>query len=145
MMICEGAFPLMESDAMNFQILANAGWALAPGGKLILTTLNALYPLYHSVRDILAQGETAGGTRTGEITFDLLRFREKAKVEVVDDHGRKKDLYADERYYAPCEISWYLEQLGFREVDIHACRTGGFSRSNPLTVDDFETLVIAVK
>ena len=145
MMICEGAFPLMETDAMNFQILANAGRALAQGGKLILTTLNALYPLYHSVKDFLTQGEAAGGTRTGELTFDLLSFREKATVEVVDDHGRNKTLSTDERYYAPCEISWHLEQLGFTEVDIHGCRTGAFSRSNPLSVDDFEMLVIAVK
>jgi len=50
-------------------------------------------------------------------------------VEVVNDHGKKKTLHTDERYYARCEISWHLEQLGFREVDIHGCRTGVFSRS----------------
>lgn len=35
-MICEGAFPLMELDEMNFKILQNAERALKFGGKLIL-------------------------------------------------------------------------------------------------------------
>ena len=44
-MICEGAFPLMETDEMNFQILKNITRALKPDGKLIFTTLSALFPL----------------------------------------------------------------------------------------------------
>ena len=48
-MLCEGSFPLMETDEMNFQILKNAAKALKPGGKLIFTTLNGLFPLFHSV------------------------------------------------------------------------------------------------
>lgn len=48
-MICEGAFPLMESDEMNFSILQNACNSLKHGGKLIQTTLNGLFPLFHSV------------------------------------------------------------------------------------------------
>ena len=38
-MLCEGAFPLMETDEMNFSILVNAFKSLKPGGKLIQTTL----------------------------------------------------------------------------------------------------------
>ncbi len=53
-MICEGAFPLMETDEMNFQILENAAKALKEKGKLIFTTLNGLFPLFHSVKDFLA-------------------------------------------------------------------------------------------
>ncbi|MFH1213203.1 MAG: class I SAM-dependent methyltransferase, partial [Candidatus Neomarinimicrobiota bacterium] len=40
--VCEGAFPLMETDEMNFRILQNAAHALKSGGKYILTTLNGL-------------------------------------------------------------------------------------------------------
>jgi len=50
-MLCEGAFPLMETDEMNFQILQNAANALKPKGKLIFTTLNGLFPLFHSVKE----------------------------------------------------------------------------------------------
>ncbi len=53
-MLCEGAFPLMETDEMNFRILQNATKALKENGKLIFTTLNGLFPLFHSVKDFLA-------------------------------------------------------------------------------------------
>ncbi len=43
-MLCEGGFPLMETDETNFQILQNAANALKPNGKLIFTTLNGLFP-----------------------------------------------------------------------------------------------------
>jgi SAM-dependent methyltransferase len=145
LMICEGAFPLMETDGMNFAILANAARALAPAGKLILTTLSALYPLYHSVKDFLAKGEAAGGTRTGELAFDLLTFREQATVKVRDDHGRELVIRTNERYYAPSEMSWLLRQAGFREVDICGCDLGAFSRDRPLSTDDFEMLVVAAR
>ena len=47
-MLCEGGFPLMETDEMNFKILQNAAKALKENGKFIFTTLNAFFPLYHS-------------------------------------------------------------------------------------------------
>jgi 2-polyprenyl-3-methyl-5-hydroxy-6-metoxy-1,4-benzoquinol methylase len=53
-MICEGAFPLMETDEMNFSILKNACDSLKPGGILIQTTLNGLFPLFHSVKEFMA-------------------------------------------------------------------------------------------
>ncbi len=145
LMICEGAFPLMETDEMNFAILRNASAALAEGGKLILTTLSALYPLYHSVKDFLAQGEAAGGTRTGELSFDLMSFREQATVTVRDDHGRERVIQSSERYYAPPEMSWLLRQAGFRGVGIYGCDLGAFSRDRALSTDDFEMLVVAGK
>ncbi len=66
-MFCEGAFPLMETDEKNYAILRHAGAALRPGGKLLLTTLNALFPLFHSVKDFLDAKES--GTATDKLTF----------------------------------------------------------------------------
>src|SRR5665811_1420331 len=54
LMICEGAFPLMETDEMNYLILQNASKSLRNNGKLIFTTLNGLFPLFHSVKEFLA-------------------------------------------------------------------------------------------
>jgi len=56
-MICEGAFPLMETDEMNFQILQSAAKALKDNGKFIFTTLNGLFPLFHSVKEFLNQAQ----------------------------------------------------------------------------------------
>jgi len=140
-MICEGAFPLMETDEMNFQILQGATNALKENGKFIFTTLNALFPLYHSVKDFL--NENSGETTTDELTFDLMTFREHSITTTMDDFGNKKALECNERYYAPSEITWLLKSLGFKKIDIHGCKLGQFSRNDKLTTDDFEMLVIA--
>lgn len=143
LILCEGGFSLMETDAMNFQILQNAANALKPGGKLILTTLSALYPLYHSVKDLVNSED--GNARYDAFSFDLLTFRERTTMTVTDDSGAKKTLETNERFYAPSEIRWMLEQAGFCNVAIHGCKLGAFSRKDPLTPDDFEMLVIAEK
>lgn len=139
-MICEGAFPLMESDEMNFQILQAAANALKENGKFIFTTLNALFPLYHSVKDFLNQD--SGEATTDELTFDLITFREHSTLATKDDSGNEKVLACNERYYTPSEITWLLKSLGFKKIDIYGCRLGKFSRNNKLTTDDFEMLVI---
>ena len=145
-MMCEGGFSLMETDEMNFQILQGAARALKVNGKFIFTTLNALFPLYHSVQDFLNEnsGETTE-TTTDELTFDLMTFREKSTLTTVDDSGNKKVLHSNERYYTPSEITWLLKSLGFKKIDIHGCKLGKFSREDVLTTDDFEMLVIAEK
>lgn len=142
-MMCEGAFPLMETDEMNFRILQNAERSLKESGKFIFTTLNALFPLYHSVKDFVNAGSTE--TQSEQNAFDLLTFRDHSTVTVVDDSGRKKTLNCSERYYAPSEITWLLKSLNFKVIDIYGCGIGDFNRNNPLTSDNFEMLVIAQK
>jgi 2-polyprenyl-3-methyl-5-hydroxy-6-metoxy-1,4-benzoquinol methylase len=142
-MICEGAFPLMETDEMNFQILQGATKALKKNGKFIFTTLNALFPLYHSVKDFLNQN--SGETTTDELTFDLMTFREHSTMTTEDDTGNKMVLDCNERYYTPSEITWLLKSLGFKKINIYGCKLGQFSRDDKLTTDDFEMLVIAEK
>ncbi len=138
-MLCEGAFPLMETDEMNFEILKNTKKALKPGGKLLLTTLNALFPLFHSVQEFLKENEF----RSKGHHFDLMTFRETSTVEIVDDSGIKKEITSSDRYYTPSEMTWFLRSLGFKQVDIYGCQTGKFSRGAPLKTDDYEMLVIA--
>jgi SAM-dependent methyltransferase len=140
-MICEGAFPLMETDEMNFRILENAAQALKPRGKLILTTLNALFPFFHSVKDFL----NSAGQKSEGNTFDLMTFREHSQLEITDDSGRAKTIVCNERYYTPSEITWMLGFLGFKAIAIHGCKLGNFSRSDVLTSDDLEMLVVAEK
>lgn len=142
-MFCEGGFPLMETDAKNHAILRHAAAALRPGGKLMLTTLNALFPLFHSVKDFLAANEQ--GAVTGELTFDLMTFRERAEVTFTDDTGQSHTIQTNERYYTPAEMRWLLETAGFAQVDIFGCHLGQFSREHPLTTEDFEMLVVADK
>ncbi len=111
-MLCEGGFPLMETDEMNFKILDNAATALKPSGKLIFTTLNGLFPLFHSVKEF-HDAETKEGVATyKDNTFDLMTFRDKNITDFVDDSGNKRSLVCNERYYVPPEITWLLKSLG---------------------------------
>ena len=144
-MLCEGAFPLMETDEMNFQILRNAANALKPNGKLIFTTLNGLFPLFHSVKEFLASATKEGNATYSNNSFDLMTFRDHNVTHVEDDFGNKKELECNERYYAPSEITWLLKTLNFKTVDIFGAKLGAFSRNDKLKTDNYEMLVITEK
>jgi len=60
------------------------------GSKLIFTTLNGLFPLFHSVKDFLT-AEAKGGTTYGQNTFDLMTFRDYNVATVDDDSGTSKN------------------------------------------------------
>jgi len=142
-MICEGAFPLMETDEMNFEILRGAARALRPGGKLIMTTLNGLFPLHRSVGQFEKDGMNEAASQ-GHV-FDLLTFRMRSRLETRDQRGRPIEIDCDERWYIPSELTWLLKQAGFASVDIFGAKLGAFSRSDALTPDDFEILAVAAK
>ncbi len=144
-MLCEGAFPLMETDEMNYQILKNASKSLKSQGKLIFTTLNGLFPLFHSVKDFLEHASEKGNATYDKNSFDLMTFRDHNITTVTDDSGNRIDLECNERYYVPSEITWLLKSLDFQTIDIYGAKLGAFSRNNRLTTEDFEMLVIAGK
>ncbi|MCL2511395.1 MAG: class I SAM-dependent methyltransferase [Bacteroidales bacterium] len=142
-MLCEGGFSLMETDEMNFDILKSVTKSLKFQAKLIFTTLNGLFPLFHSVNDFYASTVEDGNSMCKSSGFDLMTFRDSNIVEFEDDSGNKKSLECNERYYVPCEITWLLKSLGYKTIDIFGARLGAFSREHQLTTKDFEMLVIA--
>ena len=144
-MLCEGGFSLMETDEMNFEILKNATKALKDKGKFIFTTLNGLFPLFHSVNEFYKSAQKEGQSQCRECSFDLMTFRDHNTVSFEDDSGNKKELKCNERYYLPSEITWLLKTLGYKKIDIFGAKLGAFSRKDKLTIDDFEMLIIAEK
>jgi len=144
-MLCEGGFPLMETDEMNFEILKNVAQSLKGKSKFIFTTLNGLFPLYNSVEKFCAGVSQDGNATYRSNTFDLMTFRDHNITEVEDDSGNKIKLDCNERYYVPSEITWLLRSLGFKTIDIFGARLGAFSRNDALTTADFEMLIIAEK
>lgn len=142
-MLCEGGFPLMETDEMNFEILANVSDSLKEHSKFIFTTLNGLFPLYHSVEEFCASESKDGNATYRSNSFDLMTFRDHNLTEVEDDSGNKLTLDCNERYYVPSEITWMLKSLGFNKIEIFGAKLGAFSRNDKLTTEDFEMLVVA--
>jgi 2-polyprenyl-3-methyl-5-hydroxy-6-metoxy-1,4-benzoquinol methylase len=146
-MLCEGGFPLMETDEMNFKILQNAAKTLKQGGTLIFTTLNGLFPLYNSINEFHAEGaKDSNGVATYLSShFDLMTFRDHNITTFTDDDGVEHQLECNERYYIPSEISWMLKMLDFETTEIFGATLGAYSRNDVLKVTDFEMLVVAKK
>jgi len=144
-MICEGAFPLMETDEMNYEILKSVARALRTGGKFIFTTLNGLFALYNSVEKFCGQASVEGNAKYHGNSFDLMTFRDHNTTEIKDDDGKHRSLCCNERYYVPSEITWLLKSAGFTNIEIFGAKLGAFSRDDPLTPKDFEMLVLARK
>ncbi len=144
-MLCEGSFPLMETDEMNFQILQGASRALKAGGKFIFTTLNGLFPLFHSVKEFLENEAEKDNATYGDNHFDLMTFRDYSKAYIKDDAGKERQFDCNERYYIPSEITWLLKSIGFMKVEIYGAKLGAFSRKDALSTEDYEMLVIAEK
>jgi 2-polyprenyl-3-methyl-5-hydroxy-6-metoxy-1,4-benzoquinol methylase len=142
-MMCEGGFPLMETDEMNYEILKNVSQSLKENAKFIFTTLNGLFPIFNSVEEFCASNTDDGNATYHKNTFDLMTFRDYNITKVEDDNGIEKELECNERYYIPPEITWLLKTLGFTKIDIFGAKLGAFSREDKLTTNDFEMLVIA--
>lgn len=104
-MLCEGGFALMETDEMNFEILKSVTKSLRDKSKFIFTTLNGLFPLYHSVQKFCAANSIGDNATYRSNTFDLMTFRDHNITEIVDDDGNKKTLECSERFYVPSEIT----------------------------------------
>jgi 2-polyprenyl-3-methyl-5-hydroxy-6-metoxy-1,4-benzoquinol methylase len=139
--LCEGGFALMETDEMNFAILQGAANALKSGGIFILTTLNAFYPLTHSIEEFM-NTNTVEGT-SSEYAFDRMTLRAISTLKIKDDNGLTRTLHCNERYYLPSEITWMLKSLNFSDIAIFGGQVGNFTRSMTLTPNDFEMLVVA--
>jgi 2-polyprenyl-3-methyl-5-hydroxy-6-metoxy-1,4-benzoquinol methylase len=142
-MLCEGGFPLMETDEMNFEILRNVSQSLKEHATFIFTTLNGLFPLFHSINDFHAEGTVEGTASYHSTNFDLMTFRDYNLTTLTDDNGAEKVLECNERYYVPSEITWLLKSLGFKTIEIFGARIGAYSREDKLTTEDYEMLVIA--
>ena len=144
-MLCEGGFPLMETDDMNFEILKSVTKSLKEKSKFIFTTLNGLFPLFNSIEKFGAAVAMDDNATYHNNTFDLMTFRDHNTTKFVDDDGNKKTLESNERYYVPSEITWLLKSLSYNRIEIFGAKLGAFSCNNKLTTDDFEMLVIAEK
>ena len=130
---------------MNFEILKNATKALKDKGKFIFTTLNGLFPLFHSVKEFYESAAKEGNSACKNCSFDLMTFRDHNIVAFEDDAGTKKELTCNERYYVPSELTWLLKTLGYKKIDIFGAKLGAYSRNDKLTTEDFEMLVVAEK
>jgi len=74
-----------------------------------------------------------------------MTFRDFNITAFTDDDGNENQLECNERYYIPSEITWLLNSLGFKKIDIFGAKIGAYSRDDKLSTADFEMLVVAEK
>lgn len=128
--LCEGAFSLMENDPMDFQILQGAAEALRQGGRLFLTAPSAAH--------MLANLDPVGG-------FNPLTLREHFTLDLGKFQGEEESLECSQRYYTFPELRGMLEQIGFREILPFAVTAVGYESGDEFKIDQFELGVMAVK
>jgi hypothetical protein len=80
--------------------------------KFIPTTLNGLFPLFHSVHRFLdPQSEKSNARYEGHF-FNRMLFRDYNIIETEDDDGINMRLVCNERDSVYREITWLLKSLG---------------------------------
>lgn len=129
-MLCEGGFSLVETDAMDRQILSGIYRALVPGGTLIFTAPSAVGMLANR-----AEGQG----------FDPLTLRETFTLGDPAGKPGKRPLQCSQRYYTYPELKYLLKTLGFIDIQYFAVTEKGYSRNQPLSPDHFEIGVTANK
>jgi SAM-dependent methyltransferase len=128
--LCEGAFCLVddvaEPMAHDRAILASIHRVLRPGGRLVLTALNAGRLLRDWRRDELS----------GEL--DLLSLTETSVLEPAAGTS----VTVREHHHLPATLQLLAEVVGF-EVDAVWAGGAGDWRREPPTEDDMELLLVA--
>ena len=115
----------------------------------LIAMFNIEYPDASFTQDVKikvdAVDDNINSGNTENHSFDLMTFRESSIFNIEDDLGNKKTINCNERYYVPSEITWLLQTLNFKKIEIFGAKLGAFSRNDSLSPDNYEMLVIAQK
>jgi SAM-dependent methyltransferase len=130
LILCEGGFSLVETDEMDRRILAEAGRALRPGGRLFITAPNAVF--------MIAQ-------QPDNPDFDLATFRESFTIEAQGANSQKRTLDCTQRYYTAPELKATLQEIGFEGFRLFAVNDKGYEHSETISKEDFEFGMVAIK
>ncbi len=132
--LCEGAFGLLGSRkdaiAQPRAILRNISHALKPGGRFVLTALNAL----RMIRQYQPEEVEAG-------TFDPLTLTECSELAPLENAA---PLPTCERGFVPTELRLLCEEAGLHVEHVWGGTAGNWGR-RPVELDEIETMVVAQK
>lgn len=127
--LCEGAFGLAGSDEAHKKVLDNIFEALRPGGQFVLTAINS-----YSVVQQKPSGDV----------FDPYTATSREIETIHSPEGKSQEAFICTTSFTFRELKLLLERSGF-EVDAgYGCTAGHFERK-PLTIDDIEIMMVAIK
>ncbi|MBE2269172.1 MAG: class I SAM-dependent methyltransferase [Anaerolinea sp.] len=130
--VCEGSLSLLGTTDpfdRDFVVLQNMFAALKPGGRALITVLNAMRYIRMYGADDIAAGK-----------FDVLNMVENGVME-LDTADGKLSIPTRERGYVPTELRFMLQQVGF-VVELISGGSAGDWRLTPPDPDEWELLAL---
>ncbi len=122
--VCEGAFGLLGSDAEHARFLRSMARILKPGGRFILSTMNAFHFAAH------------------DDAFDPLTNVCIDHADVKGHDGTTRTFTVPTRAFTPREVATLLSAAGFRILHVYGGTSGDYGE-HPLQWDDPEALFVA--
>ncbi len=134
--LCEGGLCLFsESDDIwgkDMAVLANMSEALKPGGRFMLTVLNAFALIRSASDESVASGEVDLFTLTSKFTNEC------------GPEGAKVQIRGTERYYTPPEMVRMVNRIGMKIDAIYGGTTGNWRRGDIL-LDEIEFMAVGTR
>lgn len=134
--LCEGALCLFaETDdiwSKDMAVLANMSEALKPGGRFLLTVLNAFSLIRSATDESVASGEIDLFTLTS-------RFVNESGPE-----GAKVQIRGIERYYTPPEMVRMVNRVGLKIDSIYGGTAGNWRRGG-ISLDEIEFMAVGTR
>lgn len=134
--LCEGAFGLLAMDedpiGRDLKILRRIAASLAPGGRFLLTALNALRTIRRYADEDVAAGR-----------FDQLGLAEVYPLQKLLPEAPAGLLVKEKGFTAP-ELRLLLEIAGFETEGIWGGTAGNWAKE-PLRLDEMEIMILARK
>lgn len=127
--VCEGAFGLTDSEEEDLEILRGIRRALVPGGRLVLTAINALS---------VARNR---GVSPASVLLDVETMTSRERIRTTDAQGRPIEVEGWTRAYTARELRLLCCIAGL-EVDAVYGVTAGHWEAKPLDLDDLEIMIL---
>jgi SAM-dependent methyltransferase len=109
------AFGYFETQEEDERVLREAARVLAPGGRLVIETINQA-GLFRTFRPRSWSEDEAGTLLLEEVDHDLTTGRSSARWTFVRPDGSRSELAFDHRLYSPAEYGDMLRRAGLRPV-----------------------------
>ena len=131
------SFGYFDDESENYRVLQGISEALAPGGRLLIETVNREFVVRHSAPQQVYRPENM--TLIEERSFDPVSSRTRVDVTVFEE-GRETNLHHSIRIYAFTELEMLLQSVGLQTTNVW-----GNYKGSDFTVDSTHMIVLAEK
>jgi SAM-dependent methyltransferase len=129
------SFGYFDDESENYRVLQGISEALAPGGRMLIETVNREFVVRHSAPQQVYWPENM--TLIEERSFDPVSSRTHVAVTVFEE-GRETHLHHSIRIYAFTELEMLLQSVGLQTINVW-----GNYKGNDFTVDSTHMIVLA--